>query len=206
MFLSFFFSLLLLNKLLEDGNSLYRQDKLPEACYRYEYALKRIRSTYEETMDTNEVFKRLESHLLLNLSRALRKQGQFQMAVEKASKVLELIEGVQEVRLEAFWARAKARVDMAMVKGDNLATLDAKTILDRVATLDGDEQNDETTENEVCDNMTTLNGEADDDKMATMNTLEMALSDLREAIKIQPQNLKIHRLTIKVKETLESKC
>merc|ERR1719232_2168987 len=35
-------ALILLNKLLEDGNTLFRGGKMDEAAYRYEYALKRL--------------------------------------------------------------------------------------------------------------------------------------------------------------------
>ncbi len=41
-FINYHFRLVLLNKLLEDGNTLFRHGRLGEAAYRYEYALKRL--------------------------------------------------------------------------------------------------------------------------------------------------------------------
>merc|ERR1712141_341317 len=35
-------ALILLNKLLEDGNTLFRKGRLTDAAYRYEYALRRL--------------------------------------------------------------------------------------------------------------------------------------------------------------------
>ena len=37
-----FFRLILLNKLLEDGNTLYRKNRFDEAAHRYGYAVRRI--------------------------------------------------------------------------------------------------------------------------------------------------------------------
>ena len=38
--------LVLLNKVLEDGNTLYRQARLEEAALRYRYGLRKVRSLY----------------------------------------------------------------------------------------------------------------------------------------------------------------
>ena len=81
------FRLVLLNKLLEDGNTLFRHGRLNEAAYRYEYALKRL-PRLKETCNSGfnqqsfgnqseafqepfeeDIFVVLKSHLLLNLSR-----------------------------------------------------------------------------------------------------------------------------------------
>ena len=88
-----------MNKLLEDGNTLFRNGKYDAAAYRYEYALKRIpRLKPSDTVsqvennindessklkdrpkqrnrEKDDVFAQLKSHLLLNLSRTKRKQG-----------------------------------------------------------------------------------------------------------------------------------
>ena len=88
-----------MNKLLEDGNTLFRNGRYDAAAYRYEYALKRIPrlkpcdtvSQVENNMndessklknlpkqrnrEKDDVFAQLKSHLLLNLSRTKRKQG-----------------------------------------------------------------------------------------------------------------------------------
>lgn len=86
-----------MNKLLEDGNTLFRNGRLDAAAYRYEYALKRIprlkpsdasqengtvntarnvkNSTRQKSEGKEDVFYQLKVHLLLNLSRTKRKQG-----------------------------------------------------------------------------------------------------------------------------------
>ena len=91
-----FCRLILLNKLLEDGNTLFRSGRLEAAAYRYEYALKRLprlkTSTFthdnsntknlrngkgsNKTKDNGnvDIFSQLKAHLLLNLSRTRRKQ------------------------------------------------------------------------------------------------------------------------------------
>merc|ERR1719317_988731 len=59
--------LTLLNKLLEDGNTLYKKNKLAEASQRYQYAAKRVPSTNQGDHN-KKVFDQLRIHLLLNLS------------------------------------------------------------------------------------------------------------------------------------------
>ena len=61
--------LTLLNKLLEDGNTLFRKNKLEEAAMRYQYAAKRVPSQPGH----QPVFDKLRIHLLLNLARVRRK-------------------------------------------------------------------------------------------------------------------------------------
>ena len=89
--------MILLNKLLEDGNTLFRNGRYDAACYRYEYALKRIPrlkpsngpqntdnattvpnqkiDIRQKNVEKDDVFSQLKIHLLLNLSRTKRKQG-----------------------------------------------------------------------------------------------------------------------------------
>jgi len=99
--------LILLNKLLEDGNTLYRQNKLPEAAHRYRYAIKRIPRDNPEWQET---FSQLEIHLFLNLSRCERRQGQHHSAVHLASQVV----SSHPHCVEAHTARAKAHKAMGM--------------------------------------------------------------------------------------------
>ena len=138
----------MLNKLLEDGNTLFRAGKLEDAAYRYEYALKRLprlASAIQETdQENDDVFVQLRSHLLLNLSRTFRKQKKYAEAVSSASQVL----AFKPDSYEALWARGKAKREVG--------------------------------------------------------ALEDALIDLREAIQMAPQNLELHRFTIRVKEELEA--
>jgi hypothetical protein len=63
------FRLVLLNKLLEDGNTLYRKGRLKEAAYRYIYALNKFPA--ENELDST--FKQLQINFYLNTSRCKRK-------------------------------------------------------------------------------------------------------------------------------------
>ena len=63
--------LVLLNKLLEDGNTLYRKSRLREAAHRYSYAL----SKFPPTNELDSTFKQLRLNFLLNYSRCKRKMN-----------------------------------------------------------------------------------------------------------------------------------
>ena len=66
--------LLLLNKLMEDGNILYRKNRIKDAAHRYHYALKKFPRTSDLSAGTEErTFTQLKVNLLLNLSRCKRK-------------------------------------------------------------------------------------------------------------------------------------
>jgi len=95
--------LTLLNTLLEDGNTLYKKNKLVEASQRYQYAAKRVSCTRQEEHD-RKVFDQLKIHLLLNLSRCKRKMLDYSEAVKVATEVIENHSSCYE----ALHARAKA--------------------------------------------------------------------------------------------------
>lgn len=65
--------LILLNKLLEDGNVLYRKSRLKEAAHRYQYALKKFPT--EDLGEHTATFEQLHINFLLNQSRCKRKMG-----------------------------------------------------------------------------------------------------------------------------------
>jgi hypothetical protein len=65
--------LILLNKLLEDGNVLYRKNRLKEAAHRYQYALKKFPA--EDLGEHSATFKQLRVNFLLNQSRCKRKMN-----------------------------------------------------------------------------------------------------------------------------------
>merc|ERR1712029_1227894 len=99
--------LLLLNKLLDDGNTLFKKDQLNEASHRYQYALRKLPSVLGNTANkgaTKATFEQLNVHLLLNLSRCKRKSGNQEEALDLADKVLHL----QPSNFEAYYAKAKA--------------------------------------------------------------------------------------------------
>ncbi|KAK0089572.1 hypothetical protein PV325_006701 [Microctonus aethiopoides] len=111
--------LILLNKLLEDGNVLYRKGRLKEASHRYAYALKKFPGASEQVQSAQsqeqgnltlhlETFTQLKLNLLLNLSRCKRKMNECEEAIELADQALR----ARQTSYEAFYARAKANVDL----------------------------------------------------------------------------------------------
>ena len=89
--------------MLEDGNTLFKKNKLPDAAQRYYYAAKRVPSLNQG--DHNKpVFDQLKIHLLLNLSRCKRKMQEYSEAVKIATEVLD----IHPSCYEAFHSRAKA--------------------------------------------------------------------------------------------------
>ncbi|XP_025416636.1 protein TANC2 isoform X4 [Sipha flava] len=96
--------LVLLNKLLEDGNTLYRKGRLKEAAYRYIYALNKFPA--ENELDST--FKQLQINFYLNTSRCKRKLNEVNESIEFAEKVLKL----KPSSFEAYYARAKALKDL----------------------------------------------------------------------------------------------
>ncbi|XP_037542078.1 protein TANC1 [Nematolebias whitei] len=95
--------IILLQKLMEEGNLLYKKGKMKEAAQRYQYALKKFpREGYGDDL---KAFKDLRVSLFLNLSRCRRKTNDFGMAEEFASKALEL----KPKSYEAYYARARAK-------------------------------------------------------------------------------------------------
>ncbi|CAH0559167.1 unnamed protein product [Brassicogethes aeneus] len=100
--------LILLNKLLEDGNILYRKSRLREAAHRYQYALKKFPT--EDQGDHNKAFHQLQINFLLNFSRCKRKLNEFDEAIELANEAL----AMKFDSYEAYYARAKARLDLKL--------------------------------------------------------------------------------------------
>ncbi|XP_068912891.1 protein TANC2 isoform X5 [Tenebrio molitor] len=98
--------LILLNKLLEDGNTLYRKGRLREAAHRYQYALKKFPN--EDQAEHNKAFKQLHINFLLNYSRCKRKLNETEDAVDLANDVL----AMNPDSYEAYYSRAKANLDL----------------------------------------------------------------------------------------------
>uniref|UniRef100_A0A671YE63 Tetratricopeptide repeat, ankyrin repeat and coiled-coil containing 2 n=1 Tax=Sparus aurata TaxID=8175 RepID=A0A671YE63_SPAAU len=95
--------IILLSKLIEEGDSFYKKGKVKEAAQRYQYALKKFpREGFSEDLKT---FRELKVSLFLNLSRCRRKTNDFGMAEEFATKALEL----KPKSYEAYYARARAK-------------------------------------------------------------------------------------------------
>ncbi|CDQ88298.1 unnamed protein product [Oncorhynchus mykiss] len=95
--------IILLQKLMEEGNVLYKKGKMKEAAQRYQYALRKF--PREGFGDDLKAFKELRVSLYLNLSRCRRKTNDFGMAEEFATKALEL----KPKSYEAYYARARAK-------------------------------------------------------------------------------------------------
>jgi len=165
--------LILLNKLLEDGNTLYKRSKFEEAAHRYTYALRRIPASVannnvsspqaskrltlvvEDTIGQGQpkaevghesLLEQLKTHLLLNLSRCQRRLCDWEGAVESASRVIEARPPGDPSHLTALHARAKAAKESGH--------------------------------------------------------LDMAARDLGEALTLSPNNRDLHKLIIKVKEEI----
>uniref|UniRef100_A0A3B3BIR6 Tetratricopeptide repeat, ankyrin repeat and coiled-coil containing 2 n=1 Tax=Oryzias melastigma TaxID=30732 RepID=A0A3B3BIR6_ORYME len=95
--------IILLSKLIEEGDNFYKKGKVKEAAQRYQYALKKFpREGFSEDLKT---FRELKVSLFLNLSRCRRKMNDFGMAEEFATKALEL----KPKSYEAYYARARAK-------------------------------------------------------------------------------------------------
>uniref|UniRef100_F7BGG4 Protein TANC1 n=1 Tax=Monodelphis domestica TaxID=13616 RepID=F7BGG4_MONDO len=95
--------IILLQKLMEEGNVLYKKGKMKEAAQRYQCALRKF--PREGVGEDMKAFNELRVSLYLNLSRCRRKTNDFGMAEEFASKALEL----KPKSYEAYYARARAK-------------------------------------------------------------------------------------------------
>uniref|UniRef100_A0A8C6Z7J1 Tetratricopeptide repeat, ankyrin repeat and coiled-coil containing 1 n=1 Tax=Nothoprocta perdicaria TaxID=30464 RepID=A0A8C6Z7J1_NOTPE len=95
--------IILLQKLMEEGNLLYKKGKMKEAAQRYQYALRKFpREGFGEEL---KAFNDLRVSLYLNLSRCRRKTNDFGLAEEFATKALDL----KPRSYEAYYARARAK-------------------------------------------------------------------------------------------------
>uniref|UniRef100_A0A8C4NYA3 Tetratricopeptide repeat, ankyrin repeat and coiled-coil containing 2a n=1 Tax=Dicentrarchus labrax TaxID=13489 RepID=A0A8C4NYA3_DICLA len=89
--------MVLLSKLMQEGDRLYKQGKVREAAHSYQSALQKFPG------DELKTFRQLRVCVLLNLSRCHRKMNDFVLAEEFATKALEL----KAKSYEAFYARAR---------------------------------------------------------------------------------------------------
>lgn len=65
-----------MGKLLDDGNTLYKKQRLRESAQRFQYALKKFPPVEEfGGPEYQSAFQQLQVHLTLNLSRCKRKLG-----------------------------------------------------------------------------------------------------------------------------------
>ncbi|XP_062330664.1 protein TANC2 isoform X3 [Osmerus eperlanus] len=95
--------IILLSKLIEEGDSFYKKGKVKEAAQRYQCALKKFpREGFSEDL---KAFGELKVSIFLNLSRCRRKIYDFGMAEEFATKALEL----KPNSYEAYYSRARAK-------------------------------------------------------------------------------------------------
>ena len=134
----------MLNKLLEDGNTLYKKGRLEDAAVRYTYAAKRVPLSQDSSQQA--VFLQLRLYLLLNLSRCKRKQQEYGEAARLASEALSLAPSCPE----AYHARAKAN--------------------------------------------------------HAAGSLESALRDLTQAVRVAPQNRELHRILLTLKLEIKEKA
>ncbi|XP_061609326.1 protein TANC1 isoform X3 [Phyllopteryx taeniolatus] len=95
--------LILLQKLMEEGNMLYKKGRMKEASQRYQYALRKL--PREGQGEELKGLKDLRVSLYLNLSRCRRKTNDFGIAEDFATKALDL----KPMSYEAYYARARAK-------------------------------------------------------------------------------------------------
>ncbi|CAF0926663.1 unnamed protein product [Brachionus calyciflorus] len=101
----------LLNKLVEDGNTLYRKGCYEDALHRYSYTLKKFPKDPNELAVMPENVKaiiEMKFNLLLNLSRCYRKLHNYECSIDLCSKAIEL----KNDSYEAFYSRARAKRDL----------------------------------------------------------------------------------------------
>lgn len=91
--------MVLLSKMIQEGDRLYKQGKVREAAVSYQSALQKFPG------DELKTFRQLRVCVLLNLSRCRRKLNDFSLAEEFATRALEL----KAKSYEAFYARARAK-------------------------------------------------------------------------------------------------
>ncbi|XP_075879844.1 protein TANC2-like isoform X2 [Nelusetta ayraudi] len=91
--------MVLLSKLMQEGDRLYKQGKAREAAHSYQSALQKFPG------DELKTFRQLRVCVLLNLSRCHRKMNDFDLAEQFATKALEF----KAKSYEAFYARARAK-------------------------------------------------------------------------------------------------
>ena len=91
----------MLNKMLDQGNTLFRSNILDEASAVYKEALERINQLCDDQIFA---LRHLHLCLLLNLSRSQRKTGDIDKAINVATKAV----NINPESTEAFVTRAKA--------------------------------------------------------------------------------------------------
>ncbi|XP_051905987.1 protein TANC2-like isoform X2 [Hippocampus zosterae] len=91
--------MVLISKLVQEGDQLYKQGQVREAAHAYQAALQKFPA------DEPKTFRQLRVCVLLNLSRCRRKMNDFGLAEELATRALEL----KDQSYEAFYARARAK-------------------------------------------------------------------------------------------------
>uniref|UniRef100_G3NNS6 Tetratricopeptide repeat, ankyrin repeat and coiled-coil containing 2a n=1 Tax=Gasterosteus aculeatus aculeatus TaxID=481459 RepID=G3NNS6_GASAC len=91
--------MVLLSKLIQEGDRLYKQGDVEEAAHSYQSALQKFPG------DELKTSRQLRVCVLLNLSRCHRKMNDFGLAEDFATKALEL----KAKSYEAFYARARAK-------------------------------------------------------------------------------------------------
>lgn len=134
-----------MNKLLEDGNILYRKNRLQEAAHRYQYALRKLPSNVSHG-EYSGTFLQLKVNFLLNHSRCKRKMNvsffykfftkfckiannffvsqEFAEAIDLATEAIEL----HPETYEGYYSRSKAQFEQ---RNMTEATVDIQKALQR---------------------------------------------------------------------------
>lgn len=141
---------------------MHRNGRLAEAAHRYSYALKKVPCLEAEVEASNshnlKLFGQLRTHLLLNLSRTLRRQCNYPEAIARATEALDQLPqtpNLAPAQAEALMARAKAKYEMALCEKSR--------------------------------------------SNAWANLLSEVLDDGREALRLRPRDISLHRFIAEVR-------
>jgi tetratricopeptide (TPR) repeat protein len=110
------FRLVLLMKLLDDGNCLYQRGRFPEAAYRFEYAVKRIPAISVSAASPSLALDDAKCKLLLRLCRCLCKDGRYDECIKRSEETIEFVAvtklaSVPSIKAEVLLIRARAKFE-----------------------------------------------------------------------------------------------
>lgn len=130
--------LMLFNKLLDDGNVLYRKSRLDDAAQRFQYALKKLSVDCGDETSHNLELVRVKYHLLLNLARCKRKSNDRESAIKLCTEAIHL----EPDDSEAYYSRARclyeaerydaARLDLIRILKVKPSSKEAADLLSKV--------------------------------------------------------------------------
>ena len=170
--------MILLNKLLEDGNTLFSSGRLEDAAYRYEYALKRLPRVKQRSSVSPATGMSGKAGASGDAGANASEAGDGDTSLdEETNDVFVQLKSHLLLNLSRTRRKQKkydeavaAASQVLMFKPDSYEALWARGKVKR-----------------------------------EIGALDDALIDLREALQMAPQNLELHRFTLRVKEEHEQR-